>query len=151
MGATASFRSKRVQRQLLFAHKSAFAIKKNQTGTGMNRTYEATPPSERHVALDALRGFAVLGILIMNIQSFSMVETAYINPTSHGDFTGINKWIWIISHIFADQKFISIFSIMFGAGIILFTERLQAKELSAVSLHYRRTFWLILIGMLHAY
>jgi len=110
-----------------------------------------TPPTERNPALDALRGFAVLGILIMNVQSFSMIGAAYINPTAFGDFTGINKWVWILSHIIADQKFLSIFSILFGAGIILFTDRLQARGLNPLGFHYRRTFWLIFIGMLHAY
>lgn len=110
-----------------------------------------TQPSERNIALDALRGFAILGILIMNIQSFSMIGAAYINPTAYGDFTGIHKWVWIISHVFADQKFLSIFSIMFGTGIILFTERLDVKGLNSLTLHYRRTIWLIIIGLIHAY
>ena len=48
-------------------------------------------PSERIISLDLLRGIAVLGILLMNIQSFAMISPAYINPTSFGDFTGINK------------------------------------------------------------
>ena len=48
-------------------------------------------PSERIRSLDILRGFAVLGILIMNIQSYSMIEAAYLNPTAYGDLTGLNK------------------------------------------------------------
>jgi uncharacterized protein len=107
--------------------------------------------SERYHSLDLLRGIAVLGILIMNIQSFAMIQAAYMNPTAYGDFTGINRWIWILSHIFADQKFMTIFSILFGAGVILFTQRAEAKGVSAAGLHYRRTFWLLLIGLAHAY
>jgi uncharacterized protein len=108
-------------------------------------------PSQRIVALDALRGFAILGILIMNIQSFAMIEAAYFNPTAYGDLTGLNKWVWILSHMLADQKFMTIFSMLFGAGIILFTTRAEAKGRSALKLHYRRTFWLLVIGLLHAY
>ncbi len=108
-------------------------------------------PSQRILSLDILRGFAVLGILIMNIQSFSMIEAAYINPTAFGDLTGINKWVWMLSHVFADQKFMTIFSILFGAGIVLFTEKAEIKGKNAAELHYRRTFWLLLIGMVHAY
>ncbi len=53
----------------------------------------ATPtlPSNRILSIDVLRGIAVLGILIMNIQSFSMIGAAYINPAAYGDLTGINK------------------------------------------------------------
>jgi len=110
-----------------------------------------TQLSERIISLDILRGFAILGILIMNIQSMSMIGAAYINPTAYGDFTGINKIVWIISHVLADSKFMSIFSILFGAGVILFTDRLKAKGVKSLNIHYRRTFWLLIIGLLHAY
>jgi uncharacterized protein len=94
---------------------------------------------------------AILGILMMNIQSFSMINAAYLNPTAYGDFTGLNRWVWLLSHLLADQKFITIFSLLFGAGIVLFTERVEAKGYSPQGLHYRRMFWLLLIGLLHAY
>jgi uncharacterized protein len=110
-----------------------------------------TAPSERIIPLDALRGFAVLGILIMNIQSYSMIEAAYINPTAYGDLTGINRWVSVLSHLFADGKFMAIFSILFGAGVVLMTRKVEAKGQSSAGLHYRRTFWLIVIGMIHAY
>jgi len=75
---------------------------------------------ERIVSLDVLRGVAILGILLMNIQSFSMVGAAYFNPTAYGDLTGLNRFVWTLSHMVADTKFISIFSMLFGAGIVLF-------------------------------
>lgn len=106
---------------------------------------------ERIVSLDVLRGFALLGILIMNIQSFSMIDAAYLNPTAYGDLTGINKWVWILSYLLADQKFITIFSMLFGAGILLMTGRAESKGLKPAPLHYRRTLWLLLIGLIHAY
>lgn len=108
-------------------------------------------PTERYQSLDLLRGIAVLGILIMNIQSFSMIEAAYMNPMAFGDLTGLNKWTWILCHIFGDQKFMTIFSILFGAGIVLISERAVNKEISAASIHYRRIFWLFIIGVIHAY
>lgn len=108
-------------------------------------------PAERYQSLDIIRGVAILGILIMNIQSFSMIEAAYLNPTAFGDLTGINKWVWIQSHIFADQKFMTIFAILFGAGIILISERVEDKQRSAASIQYRRIFWLFIIGLIHAY
>jgi uncharacterized protein len=108
-------------------------------------------PAERATSLDVLRGFAVLGILIMNIQSYAMIGAAYINPTAYGDLSGLNKWVWILSHIFGDQKFMTLFSIMFGAGIVMMSGRAEEKERSAAGLHYRRIFWLFVIGMVHAY
>lgn len=109
------------------------------------------PQSDRILSMDLLRGIAVLGILIMNIQHFSMPQAAYINPTAYGDLTGLNKWIWIISHVLASEKFMSIFSMLFGAGMLLFTERAELKGNNSALLHYRRMGWLLLFGLLHAY
>ncbi|MCD4746037.1 MAG: DUF418 domain-containing protein, partial [Bacteroidales bacterium] len=80
-----------------------------------------------------------------------MIGTAYINPTAYGDLSGINKWVWIISHLLASEKFMSIFSILFGAGIILFTDRAIEKGRKAAPIHYLRNFWLFVFGMIHAY
>lgn len=110
-----------------------------------------TALSERIRSLDVLRGIAVLGILIMNIQSFAMIQAAYINPTAYGDLTGLNKGVWILSHVFACEKFMTLFSVLFGAGILLLTQRLESKGLSPAGVHYRRTFWLIVIALIHAY
>ena len=110
-----------------------------------------TRPAERIVAIDLLRGFALLGILIMNIQGFAMPAAAYGNPTVYGDLSGTNRWVWTLSHIFADQKFMTIFSLLFGAGILLITEKLDARGQRAWTIHYRRTFWLLIIGLAHAY
>lgn len=106
---------------------------------------------DRIISIDVLRGVAVLGILIMNIQSFSMPMTAYINPEAYGDLTGINKWVWILSHVLASEKFMSIFSLLFGAGILLFTDKALSKGKEPARLHYRRMFWLLVFGMIHAY
>ncbi len=107
--------------------------------------------NQRIRSLDLLRGFAVLGILFMNIQSYSMPGSAYLNPMSFGDMEGLNKAVYIFSYLFADQKFISIFSMLFGAGIILMSENVMAKGGSAGAIHYRRSFWLLVIGMVHAH
>lgn len=108
-------------------------------------------PGERIVSLDVLRGFAVLGILVMNIQSFSMIMAAYINPTAYGDLSGLNGLVWTLSHIFADHKFMTIFSLLYGAGIVLLTRRAETRGEEPAGLHYRRTVWLIIFGLLHAY
>jgi uncharacterized protein len=110
-----------------------------------------TPPSERITSLDALRGFALLGILVINIRVFSMPEQTLLNPNVYGDFTGLDYWTWFLGHVFAQSKFITIFSALFGAGVLLFVESKEEKGQDAVRLHLRRTAVLIAIGLLHAY
>lgn len=107
--------------------------------------------TNRIQSIDLLRGIAILGILIMNIQSLAMPSAAYNNPLAFGDLTGLNKMTWILSHLFADQKFMSIFSILFGAGIILITEKKELLTGSSLKLHYTRNLILLLIGLLHAH
>jgi len=111
----------------------------------------ATPPSERIVSLDALRGVAVLGILVINVRAFSMPELVLFNPTVYGDFTGANYWAWLAGHVLAELKFITIFSALFGAGIVLFLENKRGSGRPAMRLYYRRIGWLIAIGLAHAY
>jgi uncharacterized protein len=80
----------------------------------MTNTPQSIAPvakTERIIALDVLRGFAIAGILIVNIQTFAMIEAAYSNPTAYGDLTGLNKLVWYFTHIFADLKFMAIFSV----------------------------------------
>jgi len=80
-----------------------------------------------------------------------MPEAAYFIPTVYGDLTGLNQWVWNLSHLLADQKFMTIFSILFGAGVVLMTRKIEARGESSRGIHYRRNFWLLLIGMAHAY
>src|SRR5579863_693877 len=106
---------------------------------------------ERIVSIDVLRGFALLAILPMNIQYFSMISAAYWNPTAYGDLHRGNFWVWLLSHVFADEKFMTIFSMLFGAGILLMTSHIEAAGKPSAALHYRRMGWLILFGLAHAY
>ncbi len=112
---------------------------------------EPTAPDERIVSLDVLRGVAIFGILIINIQSFSMPNPVRLNPTQYGEFAGVELLVWLASHVLVEQKFIALFSIMFGAGIVLFLESKQDRTYSGYVLHYRRTLLLLLIGLAHAY
>lgn len=107
--------------------------------------------SQRIDSIDVLRGVAVLGILALNIQSFSMPGSAYMNPTAYGNFEGINYLIWYIVYLFGDLKFWSIFSMLFGAGIVIMSERCEATGRGAAWIHYRRMFWLLIFGLLHAH
>lgn len=106
---------------------------------------------ERIAAIDVLRGFALLGILLLNIQCFAMPSIAYVNPTAYGNLEGANYWVWWCTHVLGDQKFMSIFSMLFGAGVVLMTRSGQARTGHSAAIHYRRMFWLILFGFLHAH
>lgn len=107
--------------------------------------------TQRFAALDVLRGFALLGILLLNIQSFAMIGAAYMNPNAYGTFEGVNRVVWHVIYLFGDQKFMSIFSMLFGAGIVLMTTRAEKAGRGSAGIHYRRMGWLILFGLLHAH
>ena len=97
-----------------------------------------------------LRGFALLGILIMNIMSFAMPSISYFSPLAYNG-TIPNQIIYCISHIIADQKFLAIFSMLFGASTLLFMHSVIKKGKRPSLLYYSRNFWLLLIGWMHSY
>lgn len=119
----------------------------------LGRMDKITPvkEKERIIALDQLRGFALLGILIMNIISFSHIGMGYVNPTLGAGIEGYNKWFHAFSYLFADMRFMSLFSMLFGAGIILFSNNILQRKKSAAAYHYKRMFFLLLFGFMHAY
>jgi uncharacterized protein len=103
----------------------------------------------RLITLDAMRGFAVMGILAMNIVAFAMPEWAYITPLAYGGDTQSDRIAWLISFILIDGKMRGLFSLLFGASLMLIIERSQAKGESAARVHYSRMFWLALFGLVH--
>lgn len=112
---------------------------------------EAISPGQRIVALDAVRGFALLGIIFVNVWYFGMPSVASIVPTAYGDLSGWNLVAWWITHVFFEEKFITLFALMFGVGVVLFTERLSSRGETSIRLHYRRMLWMLIFGLFHAY
>lgn len=110
----------------------------------------AAPTDTRIASIDVLRGFALLGILVMNIAAFSMPLVAYLNPLAYGGDELANRVVHGVAHVFFDQKFMALFSMLFGAGVILLTERLTETGRSAVRIHYVRNLWLLVFGFAHA-
>jgi uncharacterized protein len=108
---------------------------------------------ERISGLDAIRGFALLGILLLNICAFGLPSAAYVNPAPAGGATGANLLVWAVLTVLADGKMRAIFSLTFGAGVFLLVDRLSRKGAGAdvADIHYRRMMWLMLFGMIHAY
>lgn len=115
---------------------------------------EASPVSRaaRFESLDTLRGVAVLGILLMNICGAGLAF-GYLDPSILGGDTGANLVAWIIANLFFEGSMRGIFSILFGAGVVLLTSRLGTREPAAelARIYYRRTFWLIVFGLVNAY
>ena len=109
------------------------------------------PADQRILALDLLRGVAVLGILGTNIQHFAMFGGTVRNPTLYGNLEGANFWVYALTYTFGYQKFLPIFAMLFGAGLLLGAGRHEAAGLDPVAFHYRRMTVLLFIGLIHAY
>lgn len=102
----------------------------------------------RHQSLDVLRGVAVLGILMVNIPTFFMLPEAYQYPPGDPGFGAAGAQAWLFVHVFFEMKFITMFSALFGAGILLMVG--DGPD-SSTKVHYRRMLWLLAFGMIHAY
>lgn len=103
----------------------------------------------RLVTLDALRGFAVMGILAMNIVAFAMPEMAYVSPKAYGGETSSDIAAWAIGFLLFDGKMRGLFSILFGASLLLIVDRAAANGQKPASVHYRRMAWLAIFGLCH--
>jgi uncharacterized protein len=104
---------------------------------------------ERLKLIDALRGVALLGILLMNIPGFSMPE--YSSESFKSDPTNVNFWVSAVISVVFEGKMRALFGMIFGAGVLLFVSRKERAGRSAAVLFYRRMFWLILFGLMHAH
>ena len=104
---------------------------------------------QRFESMDILRGFALLGILLMNIRSYSMHDAAYFNPTAMGDFEGWNVLVWLFTMLFADAKFVTLFSMLFGCGVALYFHKWRSDLQLAKNTFRRKMLFLFLFGYLH--
>ena len=119
-------------------------------GDGAAGALEPTRANERITTLDAVRGVAVLGILTMNAVSYGLEQAAYLNVSAGGIDTWLDWAIGGAGEILFDQKFMGLFSMLFGAGIVLFHERAADKGRRANWLSLWRNALLLGIGILHA-
>lgn len=115
------------------------------------------PSGERIGVLDALRGAALLGILVLNIDSFSGPSSMHDVPvgTAKPAFVGwhatLDLVFFSIKWLLFEGKMRTLFSLLYGAGIVLLTERLERKGRGEVAadIFSRRNLWLLLFGVLH--
>jgi len=112
---------------------------------------EPVSSAERYFAVDVLRGFALLGILAMNIVAFGLPFSAYDNPMRGGGFTGLDRVVWFGNHLVFEEKMMTIFSMLFGAGLVLMDQRAETRGAKIRGIYYRRVLWLLVIGLVHSY
>ena len=122
----------------------------------------ATAPvtqAERVSSIDALRGISLMGILIMNITDFAygyqnyMFPLSTVKPVFNGPHWKANTTLWFLRWILAEGKMRGLFSILFGAGVILLTSRAESRGagVRTADIFTRRNMWLLLFGMLHCF
>lgn len=97
---------------------------------------------ERNVTLDFVRGVAILGILLLNIVAFGQPKAAYLNPAWYGEITSRDAWTWAVLDLFAQAKFLTLFALLFGAGLQMLLSRGKRWIQTRLTL-------LALLGFLH--
>lgn len=105
--------------------------------------------AERLRIVDALRGVALLGILLMNIPGFAMPQ--YFQEEFKGDPGNVNFWVDATISILFEGKMRALFGMIFGAGVLLFVTKKEQSGQRVTGLFYRRMMWLILFGLIHAH
>lgn len=105
---------------------------------------------DRLVSLDIMRGVALFGILLMNITGMGL-PLAYSDPTVYGGATGADLWAWITTSMLFEGTQRALFSLLFGAGVILLTARIEARGGDASDVFFRRNLWLVGFGLVHGY
>ena len=136
--------------------RKTYSVRMNYSAN--DRSCEITPSnsqpvtqSERIGSIDTLRGFALLGILLLNIIAFSGPLAAYYDPSVNNDISGLNLAVAMFVDIWAEGAFRAIFSMLFGAGFLIFFEKSNVDKRTLKLLYYRRTFILIGFGLINAY
>lgn len=107
---------------------------------------------ERIDIIDSLRGVAILGILLMNISGFAFSVAGH-DPSIRNEFNTINYYIWKLVSWVPDGTQRALFSMLFGAGIILFMggKEKQQTAVSPADYFFRRQLWLIVFGLVNIY
>jgi uncharacterized protein len=93
---------------------------------------------------------AVLGILMVNVLDFGLPGKAADNPTVYGGAAGADLAAWFAVQVLFEGKMRALFSMLFGAGVVLFTLGRERQGDEVADLYYRRTLWLAVFGGLHA-
>ena len=106
---------------------------------------------DRIETLDVLRGFALLGILAMNIRAMAMPMSSYMYPYGLSEFEGADRAAYLFTSVGFDLKMMGLFSMLFGVGVLLYSAKPTEMGRPPRGLWFRRMFWLLVIGLVHAY
>jgi uncharacterized protein len=112
------------------------------------KTVQAQPVQERIIALDILRGFALLGVLLVNMLDFSGSALRLNTLGARGNT--LDQIVDVAIAFFAITKFYLLFSFLFGVGFAVQMRRLETTERSPVAFTLRRMGVLLMIGLAHA-
>lgn len=112
-------------------------------------TFSPVKPSERYVILDALRGFALLGICLANYPEFSLYTFQPADVAASMPSAGVDRIVRFLQYVFIDGKFYTLFSLLFGMGFSIILSHAEQKGNGAFRLFYRRMTVLLVIGFLH--
>lgn len=114
--------------------------------------FQPTQKKARINSLDVIRGIALLGILLMNINGMGL-PYAYSDPTIAGGADGLNLQVWIINEMLFEGTMRGLFTLLFGAGVVLLTSRLEKSGagITTADIYYRRTLWLLVFGIFNVY
>tara|TARA_B100000575_G_C23085200_1_gene625385 strand:- start:327 stop:1472 length:1146 start_codon:yes stop_codon:yes gene_type:complete len=104
---------------------------------------------QRITNLDFIRGFAVLGILVINVISFGLPITALINHSSYGAESLLDWVVIVISSVFFEYKMMGLFSMLFGVGLMIFLDNAKQKVKKPKLLSFWRNCLLLLFGIAH--
>ena len=105
--------------------------------------------SQRITNLDFIRGFAVLGILIINVISFGLPLTALFNHSTYGAENLLDWVVIVISSVFFEYKMMGLFSMLFGVGLMIFLDNAKPKVKRPKLLSFWRNFLLLIFGIAH--
>ncbi|MGM0971730.1 MAG: DUF418 domain-containing protein [Bacillota bacterium] len=115
----------------------------------MDRQVSPVQEKDRIISLDIMRGFAILGIFLVNMLSFHS-PYLYIDPFEWWD-SPADKGTYAFIDIFVQASFYPLFSMLFGYGLVILRERAMAKGLGFGGMAARRFSLLLLIGIIHAF
>jgi uncharacterized protein len=106
---------------------------------------------DRIETLDVLRGFALLGILTMNIRGMAAPLSAYLYPAGAFEYAGASRLAYLFTAVVSDLKMMGLFSMLFGVSVLLYSAKTTSTGRPPLGLWFRRMAWLLAFGLVHAY
>jgi uncharacterized protein len=123
--------------------------RKSMNDTTLTNSLAPITGNDRIQTLDVVRGFALLGILLMNIEMMAgptMALSTGLDPT----LTGADRWADAAIYLLVQGKFFTLFSLLFGMGFAVMSQRAAEAGKAFAAIYWRRGLALFAIGLVHA-